>query len=219
MTSHQSESTPQRPGRAAILVAVLALVVAVVALGVAVTRPHQTPVPPTVGGKLQLDDPQQPVQGGPFASDGDNQLVIPSIGVEAPMLNIAVDADGVLTPPSDVNDVGWWIGSAKPGKSKTGQTLITGHTVHAGEGVLNDLPAVKKGAWVGVRFDDKVQPYRVTDIQTLTREEVADQRYELFGQEREDGRLVLVSCTDWVDGQYLSNTIVFAERIKGAVSA
>src|SRR5690349_24632386 len=60
-------------------------------------------------------------------------LLVPSIDLKAPIVPISVDANRVLTPPADVHEVGWWRRSAKPGAA-TGQTLITGHTVHTGGG-------------------------------------------------------------------------------------
>ena len=63
------------------------------------------------------------------------RLIAPEIGLRAPILPIEIAPDGVLSPPSDVHDVGWWQRSAKPGAT-TGQTLITGHTVHTGGGVI-----------------------------------------------------------------------------------
>src|SRR5690348_4823575 len=77
-------------------------------------------------------------------------LIVPSISLRSPIVPIGVDAAGVLTPPADVSEVGWWRGSAKPG-ALTGQTLITGHTVHTGGGVMNRLGDLRPGAVVQVK--------------------------------------------------------------------
>ena len=116
-------------------------------------------------------------------------------------------------PPSDTQLVGWWQRSAEPG-ARHGQTVITGHTVHAGGGVMNRLGELGTGDVIRLRDNDKVVEYRVTDIATLSTAEVAEHAVPLFGQDREQGRLVLVTCTDWVDGDYLSNIVVVADPVR-----
>ena len=131
------------------------------------------------------------------------------------MIDIEVDPDGVLSPPSDVSEVGFWQRSAVPGALE-GQTVITGHTVHTGGGVMNELGELGKGDDVRVRFDGEFTSYEVTEVETLTRAEVAEQAYDLFAQDREEGRLVLVTCTDWDGSVYQSNIIVYAEPLRAA---
>ncbi len=140
------------------------------------------------------------------------QVVVPSLGVEAGIDPVAVSADRVLDPPEDVERVGWWDASAAPGAS-AGQTVLTGHAVHAGGGVLDRLPAVRPGARVDLRTDEGLMRYRVTDVETLGRDEVAARTEELFGQDRGDGRLVLVSCTEWDGAVYRSNVVVTARPL------
>jgi sortase (surface protein transpeptidase) len=86
--------------------------------------------------------------------------------------------------------------------------------VSTGGGVLNDLPKIDVGAVVQVRDEGKVYDYRATGVFKLTKEEVADASQSLFGQDGGTGRLVLVTCTDYKDGDYESNVIVWAEPIK-----
>lgn len=143
------------------------------------------------------------------------RLVVESIDLDAPLRPIEVDTEGVLTPPADVTEVGWWQRSAHPGAPQ-GQTIVTGHAVNNGDGVMNELAEVEEGDVVQVHDDGEVFDYAVTDIQTLTRAEVAEQAEALFMQDRGDGRLVLITCEDWVDGEWTSNTIVFAEPLEGS---
>src|SRR5687768_1312952 len=53
---------------------------------------------------------------------GPDQILVPSIKIKAPLKPIQLASDGVLTPPADTDVVGWWDGSAEPGRSK-GQTV------------------------------------------------------------------------------------------------
>lgn len=47
-----------------------------------------------------------------------------------------------------------------------------------------------------LRTERGLMRYRVTGVRTLDRDAVAARTGRLFGQDRGDGRLVLVSCTD-----------------------
>jgi len=139
-------------------------------------------------------------------------LIIPSIGVKAPVVPIEIASSGVLSPPSVVKEVGWWKRSAKPGATG-GQTLITGHTVHTGGGAMNDLGDVRSGDLVQVRTPRGTVDYRATKVFVYTKAEVAKHAQELFSQKREQNRLVLVTCTGWTGKDYTSNIIVFADPL------
>jgi LPXTG-site transpeptidase (sortase) family protein len=128
------------------------------------------------------------------------------------VIPIEMNTDGVLHPPDDVSEVGWWQRSAKPG-AHTGQTLLTGHTVSSGGGVMDDLGELEAGDRVRVKSPRGTVIYETTRVRDYSTEQVAAQARKLFGQDREDGRLVLVTCSDWNGEVYESNTIVFAERI------
>ncbi len=144
---------------------------------------------------------------------GPDEILVPSIDIKAPLEPIELASDGVLTPPADTEVVGWWDGSAEPGSDK-GQTVVTGHTVSTGGGVMNDLPQIDVGALVRIRDEGKLTDYRTTGVFKLTKEEVARLAQSLFGQEGQNGRLVLVTCTDYHNGDYDSNIIVWAEPVE-----
>jgi LPXTG-site transpeptidase (sortase) family protein len=145
---------------------------------------------------------------------GPDLILVPSIGIKAPLRPIELASDGVLTPPADTDAVGWWDESAEPG-SRKGQTVVTGHTVSTGGGVMNDLPTIDVGAMVRIRADRTLSDYRVTGVMKLTKEQVAERAQSLFGQgRRQGGQLVMVTCTDYHDGDYDSNIIVWAEPVE-----
>jgi LPXTG-site transpeptidase (sortase) family protein len=146
-------------------------------------------------------------------SPGRDALFVPSIGLKAPIIPIELNQAGVLSPPADTHIVGWWKRSAEPGTAK-GQTVITGHTVHAGGGVMNRLGEVEAGDVVRIRDDGHLIGYRITKAFVYSRAELAAHAHDLFAQDRRKGRLVLVTCTDWVNGDYLSNIIVFAMPVR-----
>ncbi len=147
-----------------------------------------------------------------------NRLVVPSLGLTAPLEPIEVTPAGVLTPPDDGDVVGWWRRSAQPG-ARQGQTVVTGHTFRSGPAAMNELGTVDEGSVVRVHDDGVVVEYRVTGVVKYSVDKVADKAYDLFAQDRGDGRLVMVTCTDYVDGDYRSNVIVFAEPVGQAEKA
>jgi LPXTG-site transpeptidase (sortase) family protein len=139
-------------------------------------------------------------------------LIVPEIKLRAPVVPIEVDPKGVLTPPSDVHEVGWWKRSAKPGAT-SGQTLITGHTVHTGGGVMNRLGDLRPGATIRIRTPRGTVDYRATKVFVYTKAELAKHAEDLFSQDRRTIRLVLVTCTGWTGKDYTSNIIVFADQL------
>ena len=155
-----------------------------------------------------------PPASSALASEQPRSLAVPSIGLKAAVVPIALDPSGVLTPPSSPL-VGWWQRSAVPGQS-SGQMLITGHTIHDGYGIMNRLGDVEPGDTVSVTNDEGTVEYVTDKVEVLSKQELADNAQELFGQDHGDGRLVLVTCDDFENGEYLSNIVLFAHPVDGA---
>lgn len=143
------------------------------------------------------------------------RLVVPSVGIDAPVVPIETSTDGVLTPPADVDTAGWWQRSAEPG-ARRGQVLVTGHTVHDGDGSMDAMDGVEAGDQVRLRRGGEIALYRTTAVAVYSKAEVAEQARKLFGQNGGHGRLVLVTCTDWNGEDYESNIIVFADPVRRA---
>lgn len=139
-------------------------------------------------------------------------LIVKSIDLNAPVVPIETGADGVLTPPADYHEVGWWKDSAKPG-AKSGQTLITGHTVHTGGGVMDRLGDLRPGALIQIKTKLGTIDYAATQVFVYTKAELAAHKNDLFSQSRSHYRLVLVTCTGWTGSIYTSNIIVFADEL------
>jgi hypothetical protein len=137
-------------------------------------------------------------------------LVVSLIDLRAEVIPIAVDTRGVLTPPADTAKVGWWNRSAGAGAER-GQILLTGHTVHTGGGVMNRMGEVVPGTKIELISHGKHYKYRAVKNEVLSKQKLAAQARDLFGQSRHAGRLVLVTCTDFDGTEYLSNIVVFAE--------
>src|SRR4051794_15017490 len=100
------------------------------------------------------------------------RLVVPALKIRAPIKPIEVNDDRVLDPPRNARDVGWWVRSARPGAT-TGQTVLTGHTVHTGGGVMDDLGKLRKGQQVKVVTRNGTMVYRTTRVVTWSKAELA----------------------------------------------
>jgi len=182
----------------------LVLFLAMVVVGFVIPSPGIAGIPGTGTGDsryVALPAPSDP-----------ELLIVPEIALRAPIVPIEIRSDGVLDPPSDVHEVGWWKRSAKPG-SPSGQTLVTGHTVHTGGGVMNELGDLRPGALVQIKTPLGTVDYETTKVFVYTRAEVAEHKQQLFSQKRSSNRLVLVTCTGWTGHDYTSNIIVFAEPL------
>lgn len=149
---------------------------------------------------------------GSMAPAAPSRLVIPSLDAKARVVPIRLGADGVLMPPEDAATVGWWQGSTRPGSTR-GQTVITGHSLHEGDGALDSLRELEVGETVDLVTRKGRMRYAVTRTQVLGYQAVAQRARRLFGQDRRDGRLVLVSCTGFNGTAYTSNVIVFARPL------
>ncbi|CUR61434.1 exported hypothetical protein [metagenome] len=161
---------------------------------VATEHPAGTPAPPT-------DPPGTPVA-----------LRVPALGLRAPVVGVALDADGALVPPADARVVGWWSGGVRPG-GRTGAALLTGHTVHDGTGVFDDLARLEVGDAVEVLTRRRVLDFRVWKVREVTRARLATSANRLFDQTG-DATLVLVTCSDWDGVRYLGNTVVVARALR-----
>ena len=161
------------------------------------------PAAPSTGttGYHPLGAPSRPVR-----------LVVPSLKIKAPVAPIHLTGDGALNPPSDTHEVGWWDASARPGAGR-GQTVLTGHTVHTGGGVLNDLGRLRPGARVLVVTPHGTLTYRATRVVTYTKAQLARHSVDLFAQKRAHPRLVLITCTGWTGHDYTSNIVAFAQPL------
>jgi LPXTG-site transpeptidase (sortase) family protein len=199
-----------------------ALVLALVSLPIAAStasREHapaahqvnNAPPPPYLVAPLVLIEPRKVVpERDPFAGRP-VRLVIPALDVTAPI--IGVDApEGVLTPPGDPELLGWWRGGAVPG-ARTGSSLVTGHTVHAGDAPMNDLEHLVAGDDVLVDTDVGRISYVVTFVRIFRKASLAQSSAQIFSQSV-PGRLVLITCEDWDGEKYLSNVVVIAVPVR-----
>ena len=78
---------------------------------------------------------------------------------------------------------------------------------------LDDLGDLRPGQVVRVVTPRGAMVYRTTRVVTLSKAELAARSQDLFGQERNRTRLVLITCTDWNGSDFESNVVAFARPL------
>jgi LPXTG-site transpeptidase (sortase) family protein len=171
----------------------------------------ETPSASTPAEATTTPTPPPPATRAPWRPGAPRRLVIPALGVDAPV--VPVKAPGrTLLPPQDAQQLGWWADGAQPG-AREGSALVAGHTVHTGGGALDDLEAVPVGGRIQVRVEGRRLTYRVQDVQVLGKGQLARRAETLFSQDV-PGRLVVLTCEDWNGSEYLSNVVVTATPVR-----
>jgi LPXTG-site transpeptidase (sortase) family protein len=173
--------------------------ICVVAVGIGFVLPSSAGTQAT--GYRPMSAPAMPVR-----------LIVPALKIKAPIQPIEVDSQAVLDPPHNPRDVGWWQRSARPG-AQQGQTVLTGHTVHTGGGVMDDLAKLRRGQLVKVVTPKGTMVYRTTRVVTWSKDELARNAVAIFAQKRSDLRLVLITCSGWTGSYYTSNVVAFAKPL------
>ena len=139
------------------------------------------------------------------------RLLIPAIGVSAPVLPTGVQAGGSLAIPPDPSDVGWWAGGGFPGEP-AGAVVLVGHIDSAvrGPGALLRLQDVRPGTAITVLASGQPYRYRVVALRAYAKASLP--AAAVFGQQVTP-RLVVVSCGGPFDastGHYLDNIVAYA---------
>ncbi|WP_307861995.1 class F sortase [Nocardioides sp. SYSU D00065] len=205
-----AEPTTSRRGQRLLHLGAALAAPALIVSGVLVSLRSQPAPSPQVAESLARPVPavQATARARETGAAMPRQVVVPALGVRAAVTPIAA-VDGALDPPADPRRVGWWSGGARPG-SRTGTTVLTGHTVHAGGGAFDDLEQLQRGDRVHVVVDSRRLSYDVRSVRVMGRAQLARDNARVF-RPTGPGRLVLITCEDWDGTVYRSNVVVTAE--------
>lgn len=161
--------------------------------------------------------PGAPVAGPavkPLAYAPVERLAIPSIGVDAPVIDVNLDANGWIEtpPPQDPNLAGWYQNGIAPGQ--LGTSVIVGHVDNeAGPAVFYGLGSLKKGNRVEVtRSDDRVAVFEVYGVEVFSKNDFPGARvYGDTGQ----AELRVITCGGGYTkaNGYDGNVVAFARLI------
>lgn len=141
------------------------------------------------------------------------RLSIPVLDVDAEVVPVGVDPDGLMEIPASGQQVGWYRYGTAPGEER-GSVVLASHinTRDEGDGVLTALHQLKPGDTLVVTLEDgRAVEYEVTDRQTVNKENLEPRA--LFDRAG-PARLALVTCGGpWQEDRssYRDNVIVLAE--------
>lgn len=144
------------------------------------------------------------------------RIVVPLLGVDAPVVPISGDS-GTLLPPSDASSIGWWQEGREPGAA-AGSAVLTGHTVHTGGGAFDHLDRLRPGDTVLVGTTRGWVRYAVRRSTAYGKGELAARARAIF-RSSGPGRLVLVTCSQFDGREYLANTVVYAVPVAPEAAA
>jgi hypothetical protein len=138
------------------------------------------------------------------------RVVIPAIGVNAPVVPLGLDDAGALDVPRDFAHTGWWTGGAWPGER--GPAVIAGHVdSHTGPAVFFRLGELRRGDPVIVeRADGSRVGFIVEGSGRYPKARFPTAA--VYGPTAMPG-LRLITCSgrfDRASGHYHDNTVVYA---------
>jgi hypothetical protein len=209
----------------------IAMPVAAVAVALTVTRPGRAgghaERPPA---RLSLPPAAAGTRGRPGASRftaAGGRLVIPAIGVDAPMTPagaVGTRGTAALSIPDDIATVGWWDGTISeggrtlhedaPSPGQPGVAVIAGHVDSAaGPGALFDLKDLKAGDLIEI-IDSRGRASAWT-VDAAPETELKTELPTALWVTTGPPTIALVTCGgpfDAATGHYLDNVIVWARR-------
>ncbi len=148
-------------------------------------------------------------------ADAPRILTIDTLGIEARIRPMSLTSDKSIQAPKNINDAGWYTGSAKPGEA--GAMFIDGHASGATKlGLFGNLTALKSGDTMTVEKGDGMKlMYRVVHVATVPLESI-DMSKALAPYPGVKNGLNLMTCTGtWVkESSTLDHrVIVYTEQI------
>jgi LPXTG-site transpeptidase (sortase) family protein len=142
------------------------------------------------------------------------RIFIPSIDVDASIVTTGISSDGVVDIPGNVNEVGWYNGSSKPGGSH-GSAVIVGHRdgTFGVDGAFYNLAKLNPGDPVRIVDEEGLATnYAVAAREVVAKKNFAKVAPEYFSKEGSP-RLTLITCGGAYikdKGGYQANVVVTA---------
>jgi sortase (surface protein transpeptidase) len=168
-------------------------------------------IPASVGTKVPFA-PNPKSVAAPLSASSPMTIVIPAIGVNAPVTRLDLNSNGtVQVPPlSDHNLAGWYDRSAMPGAE--GTSVILGHVDdYAGASVFFNIKNLRKGDAIDVtRADGRTAVFSVDGVQKAAKTNFPSS--DVYGNVGYPA-LRLVTCGGPFDaqtGEYLDSIVVYA---------
>ncbi len=142
------------------------------------------------------------------------RIKIPSLGVNAEIIQLGLENDGTLSVPPDGSVAGWYKDSPTPGE--IGPSVIVAHVDWKGkEGVFFRLKSMQVGALVKIlRADGATQTFKVEKIEAFPKKNFPTN--QVYGDIAYAG-LRLITCGDFnfQIHKYVKDIVVFAKAVPG----
>lgn len=168
--------------------------------------------PSLASPSMKTPSPTAPAAAPRAVSSPPVRVQIPRIGVDAPLIDLGLAADGTMEVPENFDEVGWFTGGGRPGGP--GPVVIAGHVDSpTGPAVFIRLRELAPGDTVDVADSDGVvHRYVVTAVADYPK--AAFPTSAVFGATAAD-ELRLITCGGVFDasaGSYEDNRVVYAAR-------
>lgn len=192
----------------------------------AIGAPLPTRVPATATATATVEpEPDAPTptptpQGDPRLAALDiNRLVIPGIGVDAPIVVLGILPDGTMASPDGPEEVAWYTFSAKPGQ--IGNVVLSGHLdyINYGAAVFWDLNVLRPGDELHLILEDDTQvTYTVESVREY--DEATAPVQDIVGPTADES-ITLITCSGSFDPSnlhYNRRLVVRGTRVLTAAS-
>ncbi|GAA1147272.1 class F sortase [Ornithinicoccus hortensis] len=173
------------------------------------------------GPYVRTEPVPTPPDGGTASADWSGRLQIPSIMVDAPIIDEGVTPQNTMSLPDDLSLVGR-LETTAPLEAAEGVTLLAGHVTWRGDhGALYFLGEVGPGARVDT-WDEQGErtTWAVSSVELFDKQALPDRLFTPDGERR----LVLVTCGGPIiqlgggDWTHESNIVVTAVPVDSAAS-
>lgn len=181
-------------------------------------QPAEQPTTTAAGPTATTEStPTEPTTPPPLvlAESAPTGLRIPSIGVDAPIIDLGLQPDGSLEVPATAADVGWYATSPTPGEQ--GPSILAGHVTYDGPAVFLRLGELTAGDTVEIeREDGSTAVFEVTGVGVYDKDDFPT--IDVYAN-TDHAALRLITCGGAFNpeiGHYDSNVIAFADLVSPA---
>ncbi len=161
-----------------------------------VTRPAAKPSQPAAPNQAPAGSTSA---AAPVDLHAISRLVVPGVGIDAPVVTLGVNSDGVMQSPATPTDVGWYNFSSLPGGGSN--IVLSGHVdyVNYGPAIFWNLRELKPDDVVQVVLDNgSVVNYHVTTVTTYDDQTAPVQ--QIIGATPAE-TITMITCTGTFDTQ------------------
>ncbi len=161
------------------------------------------------------DPSEEPVSNSAIANyfvtnpEDPRYIRIPDLGLMARVKNLGIDSSGAVDAPGNINDAGWYNGSARPG-GEYGSSLVLGHVSGwTAPGIFKKVDSLKPGSVIEIEkgSGERIQ-YMVKQTRSVKVDQI-DMSEILTPDNPNEAELNLMTCS----GKYNRETDTYEERL------